>query len=83
MSRRPEHKQLRPATSLAHQLRDQASRSEAPLGIAFALWVCCLPVVAVVALVFFDLSAALPLAAVTLIAWMALCLWAFRTPAAR
>lgn len=36
MSRRPEHKQLRPATSLAHQLRDQASRSEAPLGIAIS-----------------------------------------------
>lgn len=61
---------------LAH-LREQASRLEAPLGTAVVLWICSLPLVALLALLAFDSTAVLVAAGVALIAWAAGCLWAF------
>jgi len=62
-------------------LRERASRLEAPVGTAFVLWLCSLPLIAVLAVVFLDGTAAVALAAVALVAWLAGCLWAFRASA--
>lgn len=78
---RPPPALFRPSPSISRRVHDEATRLEVPLGIAFALWVCCLPLVAVIAVTFLDLGAGLALAGATLVAWVALCVWAFRTPA--
>lgn len=67
--------------SVVGGLREQASRLEAPLGTALVLWLCSLPLIAVLALVFLDGRAAIGLAAVAIVAWLAGCLWAFRASA--
>lgn len=58
--------------------RDQVAAFDAPLGIAIVLWLCSLPLIAFLALVFLDGVAALALAALALVGWVAGCLWAFR-----
>lgn len=64
--------------SLLAGLREQASRIEAPVGTALVLWLCSLPLIAILAVVFLDGAAAVGLAAVALIAWLVGCLWGFR-----
>jgi hypothetical protein len=58
--------------------RDQVAAFDAPLGIAIVLWLCSLPLIAFLALVFLDGAAAVVLAALALVGWVAGCLWAFR-----
>jgi hypothetical protein len=58
--------------------RDQAAAFDAPLGIAIVLWLCSLPLIAFLALVFLDGAAAVAIAALALVGWVAGCLWAFR-----
>jgi hypothetical protein len=58
--------------------RDRAAGLDAPLGTAIVLWLCSLPLIAVLALVFLDGASAVALAALALVGWVAGCLWAFR-----
>ena len=58
--------------------RDQVAALDAPLGIAIVLWLCSLPLIAFLALVFLDGAAAVALVALALVGWVAGCLWAFR-----
>jgi hypothetical protein len=58
--------------------RDSVFASDAPLGIAIVLWLCSLPLIAFLALVFLDGAAAVVLAGLALVGWVAGCLWAFR-----
>lgn len=67
--------------SIVGGLREQATRFEAPLGTAMVLWLCSLPLIAVLALLFLDGRAAIAFAAVALAAWVAGCLWAFHASA--
>lgn len=64
---------------LVARLRDRTSQIEAPIGIALLLWLCSLPLIAILALVFLDGAAAVGLAVVALVAWAAGCLLAFRS----
>jgi Uncharacterized protein conserved in bacteria len=59
-------------------LRQQATRLEAPLGTAIVLWVCSLPLIALLAVLALDAGAAITVAGAALVAWVAGCLWAFR-----
>jgi len=59
-------------------LRDQANRLEAPLRRAVVLWICSLPLVALVAVLTLDPAASTAVAGAALVAWVAGCLWAFR-----
>ncbi|MEW5990418.1 MAG: cupredoxin domain-containing protein [Chloroflexota bacterium] len=69
------------APSLLRRLRTLASRLETPVGTALVLWICSLPLIALVAVLAFDATAAIAAAGAALIAWVAGCLWAFgRTP---
>lgn len=63
--------------SLLTRLRGRASRLETPLGTALVLWICSLPLIALVGVLVLDASAALLAAGAALIAWVAGCLWAF------
>ena len=65
------------APSIARRLRERASRIETPLGIALILWICSLPLIALVAVLAFDGTAAIAAAGLGLLAWLAGCLWAF------
>lgn len=67
--------------SVLAELRERASRFETPVGTAVVLWICSLPLIAVLAVVFLDGAAALGLAALALVGWLAGCLWAFRASA--
>jgi len=58
--------------------RDHVAAFDAPLGIAIALWLSSLPVIALLALIFLDGAAAAVLAALALVGWVAGWLWAFR-----
>jgi hypothetical protein len=58
--------------------RDHVAAFDGPLGFAIVLWLCSLPLVAFLALVFLDGAAAVALAALALVGWVAGCLWAFR-----
>ncbi len=66
-----------PEPSVLTRLRNQAGRLEAPFGTALVLWICSLPLIALVAVLAFDGTAALAAAGVALVAWVAGCLWAF------
>ena len=69
------------APSFLSRLRHRASRHEAPLGTALVLWICSLPLIALLAVLTIDATAALAAAGAALIAWVVGCLWAFgRTP---
>jgi len=58
-------------------IRRQVGRLEGPLGTAFFLWLCSLPLIALLAVAAFDATAALAAAAVALVAWVVGCLWAY------
>ena len=58
--------------------RDRVAAFDAPLGIAIVLGLGSLPVTAFLALVFLDGVAAVAIAALALVGWVAGCLWAFR-----
>ena len=66
-----------PAPSIVARLRDGASRLETPIGTALVLWICSLPLIAVLAILAFDATAAIAAAAAALIALVAGCVWAF------
>lgn len=69
------------APSLFRRLRTRASRLETPVGTALVLWICSLPLIALLTVLAFDATAAIAATGVALIAWVAGCLWAFgRTP---
>lgn len=59
------------------RFRGQASRLETPVGTALVLWICSLPLIAIVGVLAFDATAALAAAGAALIAWVAGCIWAF------
>ncbi|MBI3749926.1 MAG: cupredoxin domain-containing protein [Chloroflexi bacterium] len=63
------------------RLRGEASRLEEPIGTAVVLWICSLPLIALIAVFALDWSAAIAVAGAALIAWVAGCLWAFRSSA--
>lgn len=61
------------------RLRGRASRLEEPLGTAVVLWICSLPLIAIFAVLALDATTAIAAAGAALIAWVAGCLWAFRS----
>jgi hypothetical protein len=63
--------------SVVARLRDQASRLETAVGTAFVMWICSLPLIAVLAVLVLDATAAIAAAVTALIAWVAGCVWAF------
>lgn len=65
------------APSILRRLRTRASRLETPLGTALVLWICSLPLIALLAVLAFDATVAIAAAGAALIAWVAGCLWAF------
>ncbi len=65
------------APSIVTRLRSRASRLETALGTALVLWICSLPLIAVLAVLAFDATAAVAAAGAALVAWVAGCLWAF------
>ena len=69
------------APSLLERLRNRASHLETPLGTALVLWICTLPLIALVGVLALGASLALAAAAGALVAWVAGCLWAFRRAA--
>lgn len=69
--------------SILTRLRRRGSRLETPVGTALVLWICSLPLIALLAAMAFDSTAAITAAGAALIAWVAGCFWAFgRTPEA-
>ena len=66
------------APSIVGRLREQAGRLDTPLGTALVLWICSLPLIALVAVIALDTGAAIAAAGVALVAWVAGCLWASR-----
>lgn len=58
-------------------LRAELTRLDGPLGTAAALWVCSLPLIALLAVLTLDPGAAIAAAAFALLAWVVSCLWAF------
>ena len=67
----------RPPSTVA-RLRERMARLETPLRTAFVLWICSLPLVAILAVFVLDVRGALAAAGLALVAWVAGCLWAFR-----
>jgi len=61
--------------SIVARFRDRASRHGTPLGTAFVLWIGSLPLIALIAVLAFDVTAAIAAAGAALIAWVAGCLW--------
>ncbi|MEX0630397.1 MAG: cupredoxin domain-containing protein [Chloroflexota bacterium] len=66
------------SSSTVARLRARMARLETPLGTAFMLWIGSLPVVAILAVLGLDAGSALAAAGLTLMAWVAGCVWAFR-----
>lgn len=60
------------------RLRWEVSRHGDAVGVAAALWVCSLPLVALLSVLVFDATAIVPAALFGLLAWTAGCLWAVR-----
>lgn len=69
------------APSILAQLRRQASHLETPLGTALVLWICSLPLIALLSVLAFGATAGIAAAGAALIAWIAGCLWASRRSA--
>ena len=65
------------APSILSRLRNRASHLETPVGTALVLWICSLPLIALLAVLALDATAAIAAAGAALIAWVAGCLWAF------
>lgn len=59
------------------RLRAEARRLDGPLGTAAVLWLCSLPLIALVSILALDPTAALFAAAFALLAWVVGCRWAF------
>lgn len=70
-------------TSMFGHLRRQLGQLETPLGTALVLWISSLPLIALLAVLVLDASAAAVAAALALAAWVAGCLWAFGRSASR
>lgn len=66
------------APSFVARLRKQAGHIDTPLGTALVLWICSLPLIALMAVVALDVGAAIAAAGVALVALVAGCLWASR-----
>jgi len=64
-------------TSPLARLRQQFNLLETPLGTALVLWICSLPLIALLALLMLDASAAIVVAGAALVGWVLGCLWAF------
>lgn len=64
--------------TIVARLRNDAARLEAPLGTALVLWICSLPLIALIAILTLDPAAAIAAAGAALVAWVAGCLWASR-----
>ena len=64
-------------SSVFARLRRQLGQLETPLGTALVLWICSLPLIALLAVLMLDPTAALAVAGAALVAWVAGCLWAF------
>ncbi len=62
--------------SILRSLRGDTSQGESPLGTALVLWLCSLPLVALVSVLLLDPGAGLVAAVFALLAWIAGCLWA-------
>lgn len=69
----------RPATTLG-RLMDQADRLRAPLGTALVRWIWSMPIIALLALLAFDLTAAIVMAGAAFIGWVAVGLWGLGRP---
>lgn len=65
-----------PELSILTRVRSQAGRIEARLGTVLVLWICSLPLIALVAVLAFYDTAALAAAGAVLVAWVAISLWA-------
>ena len=63
--------------SMVARLRRRLGQLETPLGSALVLWICSLPLIAVLAVVMLDATAAMAVAGAALVAWVIGCLWAF------
>ena len=63
--------------SLMERFRAEHSRLGSPVGIAVVLWLCSLPLIALLTVLILDPGAAVLAALFALIAWIAGCLWAF------
>lgn len=68
----------RRSTAALGSLRARAARLEGPLGTALVLWICSLPLIAALAVLGLDATAALAAAVAAFVAWVVSCLWAFR-----
>ena len=71
-----------PPTSLAGRVKERTEHLETALGTALILWICSLPVIAVLAVLVLDAGSTLVAAAAALVAWVIGCLWAFGTRSA-
>jgi len=69
------------APSILARLREQAAHLETPIGTALVLWICSLPLIAVLAALAFDATAAIAAAGAALVAWVVGCVWASRRSA--
>ena len=63
--------------SAFRRMRRRLEQLETPLWTALVLWICSLPLIALLAVLMLDATSALAVASVALPAWMAGCLWAF------
>lgn len=63
------------------RLRRRTNLLETPLGTAFVLWICSLPLIALLAVLALDPGSAIAAAGAALGAWVVGCLWAFRRAA--
>jgi plastocyanin domain-containing protein len=64
------------ASSILTRLRSRDSRLETPVRTALVLWICSLPLIALLAVLALDVTAAIAVAGAALIACVAGCLWA-------
>lgn len=69
--------EARSRPSISARLRAEASRLESPVGTAFVLWLCSLPLIALAGVLLLDPAATLLAALFALLAWIAGCLWSF------
>lgn len=69
--------------SLMTRLRKRAGQLETPLGAAFVLWICSLPLIALLAVIALDAIATLTAAAGALATCIVGCVWAFSRTARR
>jgi plastocyanin domain-containing protein len=61
--------------SISQRIRDRVSRIETPVGTALVLWIFSLPLIAVLAVLVFDATAAIAAVGGALVALVAGCLW--------